>query len=256
MKKPLTFLALTIVFPTFAEAGWCHHSQKLAEEFALDGVRQIEVIAVSGDLEIAGRGGLRRVRAGGVACVQRQYEDRLDEIEIAGERVGDTLRIVAEVPFGDDGEGRIGGLDLVLDVPDNVPLRVTDTSGHLRIEDVAALELTDSSGNIRIERVAGSVHIDRDSSGDIDIRDSGEVVIDSDSSGDIDIVRSASVTIGRDSSGSIRARDVRGDVTIGRDSSGSIEVADVAGSFSVDQDTSGGIRYRGVGGAVRVPDDD
>ncbi len=256
MRKILGLLAISLLLPVAAYADWCAHSKDLAAEMSLDGVDAIEVLAVSGDLEITGSSNTRRVRATGRACTGAEGRDRIDEIAIREERVGGTLRIIADVPFIEDEDWRIGGLDLELDLPDNLPVRVTDTSGDIEIEDVYSVQLTDSSGDVTMRGVLASVHIERDSSGDLDIRDVGDVTIDVDSSGDIDVVRAGSVMIGKDSSGAIRVRDIVGDMKVGRDSSGPIEAVNVSGDFIVERDTSGGIRHRQVGGAVRIPEKD
>ena len=238
-----------------AAGDWCSHSRDLSAEMDLRGVDRIEVLAVSGDLDIRGAAGLNRVSATGRACVDRKNRDRLDEIEIREERDGSLLRIIAHVPYRDDDDWRIGGLDLTLEVPATLPMTVSDSSGDLAIGNVASLELTDSSGDIDLTDIPGGVFIARDSSGDIDMRDVGDVRIDIDSSGDIDVRRAASLMVGTDTSGSIEASDILGDVTVGTDTSGDVRVADVGGNFTVEQDTSGDIRHRRVAGTVSTPDD-
>ncbi len=257
--RALSLLSLCLIslstMPAIA-GDWCSHSRSLSADMDLRGVDRIEVLAVSGDLDISGTDGLDRVRAEGRACVDSKHRDRLDEIEIVEEREGSLLRIIAHVPFRNNGEDwRIGGLDLTLTVPDTLPMTVSDSSGDLAIGNVASLELTDSSGDIDLYDIPGDVAIARDSSGDIDMRDVGNVQIDIDSSGDIDVRRAVSLFIGTDTSGSIEARDIQGDVTVGTDTSGDVRVADVGGNFTVSQDTSGDIRHRRVAGTVSTPDD-
>ncbi len=256
MRKSLAILTFSVALAPTVQADWCERSRELAREMSLDGVQRIEVVAVSVDLIVRGKPGLSRVQASGEACVRREDADRIDEIEIVEEREGGTLRVIAEVPYIKGEDWRIGGLDLDVIVPSELPVSVTDTSGDMEVQDVYSLELTDSSGDVTIRDVATSVHIDQDSSGDLDIRDVGDLSIDADSSGDIEILRAATVNIGKDSSGGIYVRDVAGDLRIGRDSSGSIDVVNIGGNFTVERDTSGGIEYEDVLGEVRIPDDD
>ncbi len=256
MRNSLAILTFSLVLAPAAQADWCERSRELAREMSLDGIQRIEVVAVSGDLIVRGEPGLGRVKASGEACVRREDADRLEEIRIVEEREGTTLRVIAEVPYIRGEDWRIGGLDLEVVVPNDLPVSVTDTSGDAELEDLYSLELTDSSGDVTVRDIATSVHIDQDSSGDLDIRDVGDLSIDADSSGDIEILRAATVRIGKDSSGGIYVRDVAGDLLVGRDSSGSIDVANVGGNFTVERDTSGGIEYEDVLGQVRIPDDD
>lgn len=235
---------------------WCRYSKDLSADMDLRGVDRIRVQAVSGDLEIRGAATQDRVTATGRACVDKEFRDQLEEIAIIEERDGSVLRIIALVPFrNDDKEWRVGGLDLTLTVPDNLPLTVSDSSGDIEIDNVRSLELTDSSGDIQLSDIKGQILIDRDSSGDIDIRDAGDVTINIDSSGDIDVRRAASLSIGTDTSGSIEARDIERDVTVDTDSSGDVRVSDVGGNFTVERDSSGDVRHNRVAGVVRIPVD-
>lgn len=250
------FLPVAITLgPAAANAGdWCQHSRQLEAEIDLRGIDRIEVLAVSGDLSITGSTAAEGVTAKGRACVDKRYRDRLSEFRIVEERSGSTLRVIAFVPYRSESDDwRVGGLDLTLTVPHDLPLSVTDSSGDIDIQSIHSLVLSDSSGDIRLDAIKGDILIERDSSGDIDVRNSGAVNIAVDSSGDIDVRRAASLVIGKDSSGSINAKEIEGDVRIGADSSGEIVVSNVGGDFTVERDGSGGIRHRRVAGRVLVP---
>jgi DUF4097 and DUF4098 domain-containing protein YvlB len=170
-----------------------------------------------------------RVRATGTACAPTQED--LERVTLTAERVGTDIVVEAHT---DDTNGR---LDLTLEVPDTVPLEVEDSSGSLRIYDVAAVDLRDGSGGIDIDGVAGDVRV-------------------TDGSGGIDIVAvRGSVTIEDDGSGGIDIADVGGDVIIEEDGSGGIDVADVQGDFIVKRDGSGSVRHSGVAGRVDTPSD-
>ena len=194
---------------------------------------RVRVRARAGSLRIEGRPGLGEIRASGTACAGSVVD--LERVTLTARRVGTEL--VIETDTGDGwSDGRRRGLDLLVEVPDSLPLDVDDTSGGIEIYGVAAVELRDGAGSIDIDRVAGDVRV-VDGSGSIDIRAvRGTVVIEDDGSGSIDIT------------------DVGRDVIIEEDGSGGIAVAEVGGDFIVWQAGSGGVRHRGVRGRVDVPD--
>ena len=173
-----------------------------------------------------------RRRAGERALKHAQDLGGLEGLD-AVLRVNKDALVLVEV-HTDDTNGR---LDLTLEVPDTVPLEVEDSSGSLRIYNVAAVDLRDGSGGIDIDGVAGDVRV-------------------TDGSGGIDIVAvRGSVTIEDDGSGGIDIADVGGDVIIEEDGSGGIDVADGQGDFIVKRDGSGSVRHSGVAGRVDTPSD-
>jgi hypothetical protein len=256
---PTLSASALVLVSTAAAADWniswnnCDESRDLALEFDLDGVTDITVEAVAGDLDIKGVGSLSRVVAEGMACARDRYGDQIDDIQIVSERDGSTLRIIAAVPRARGKDSLIGYLDMSLQVPDNLPLAVFDSSGDVEIDNTGPLRVHDSSGDLEFERINGDINVDRDSSGDLSIEGAGNVVIEVDSSGDIEIRDALSVQIGKDSSGSIEAYDIAGDVFVGADSSGDIDVANVGGSFTVTRDGSGDIDYDSVAGNIQIP---
>ncbi len=255
LSIPLAFVLALLPAAGFAW-GSCKHETSHLNRAATDGVSTVEVYARAGELEITGSAGATELVAAGRACVSE--EPMLEETGITLRREGDRLQVLAELPdttdeTGDRWRGEYAIIDLELEVPHGVELVVVDSSGDLRIRNVAALQLTDSSGDIDVRGVDGPVLVPSDSSGDIYFADVGDLVIQIDSSGDIEIHRAASVTIANDTSGEIDIIGVDGDVTVGNDSSGRISVENVGGSFSVQNDTSGGIRHREVAGSVSLP---
>ena len=166
---------------------------------------------------------------------------------------GSTLRVVtpeANWSWGDT----YAYLDLEVRVPASLALEVQDSSGDVQVEDVAALTKRDGSGKIECCRVDRGGRI-ADSSGDIDVRNAGSVVVDDDSSGDIELSDiGGDARIERDSSGDIDLADIQGNAMVEVDSSGDIEFTRIKGSASVDRDSSGGIRAEDVGGdfVVRI----
>ncbi|MEM6640549.1 MAG: hypothetical protein AAF610_11705 [Pseudomonadota bacterium] len=255
MRKIL-ITAVTLTASQLANAwGDCDVERSLATELDLDGVAEIEIRAVAGDLTIRGARDGGPLLASGLACVPNKYADQLEDIGIDQVRDGARLTVVAVVPEARFNDSLIGTLDLSITLPDNLPLRVFDSSGPIDIRDVGPLTLRDSSGSVEIENVNGDVNIPRDSSGELRIRNAGHVRIEQDSSGALIIEDVLSVWIGKDSSGSIRARNVVGDVYVGKDSSGDIVAIDVGGNLEVLSDGSGDIVRRNVAGTVRIPRD-
>jgi DUF4097 and DUF4098 domain-containing protein YvlB len=223
----------------------CDEQADRDAEIDAAGVERVEIVALAGDLEVRGGSG-GTIRAHGRACARDA--EALDRVRLESERRGTTARIVVEIPRDIDE----ASLELRVDLPQNLPVQIVDTSGDAWISGVAALELRDSSGDADVQKVAGAVTVE-DSSGDVELTDVGDVHVASDSSGDLRISRARSVRIDMDSSGEIVVRDVAGDVSIGDDSSGGIYVSDVGGAFSVENDGTGEIDYDRVTGEVRVP---
>lgn len=273
-RKPLNLIvaAMALALAAPAVADRCAHKAQREASIDLSGAELVEVIARAGSLDIIGRDGLNEVRAKGTACASD--DALLSKTVITTRREGDSVLIIAEIPEQKGGwMGESAYLDLSVEVPSDVALKVIDSSGDLEIERVASLNLhdssggavirdvdgdiwlEDSSGSLKITNVAGHINL-TDSSGDMRLDGvEGDIVIESDSSGDIDIDGGRSVNIEQDSSGNIDVRNIHEDVTVGTDSSGSITVKDIGGDFVVGRDGSGGINYSSVAGKVDVPGD-
>jgi len=240
-----------------ASAARCKHKADRNAELELDGAGIVEIYALAGDLRVRGRDDLTSVQAKGEACVSKK--DMLAETGITMRRTGDRIQILAEMPdTSDEGNGRwedeYAIMDLEIDLPAGVGIVVHDSSGEMKVANVASAEITDSSGGIEVTDVAGPVVIPQDSSGDIFMERVGEVTIQVDSSGEIEIRDADAVTIANDTSGDIFVRNIKGSVLIGNDSSGSITARDVGGDLIVENDTSGGISYDRVVGNVSLPE--
>ncbi len=243
------FVAIVCFLASAPALAWsgCRHEAPRALTENLEGIRAVEIWALAGSLEV--RGSSRAdLSAEGRACTSD--EARLPEVRLTSRRLDDVLQIRVEMPEGDYG---YAVLDMEVELPDSLPVRVSDSSGDLEIRGVASLELTDSSGDVEISDVPGEVTVLRDSSGDMEIRRVGPVTIEVDSSGNVDVESAASVAVRTDTSGDLRFRDIRGDVAVGSDSSGDIVARGVGGRFTVEADTSGEIRTRDVVGEVRLP---
>jgi hypothetical protein len=213
-------------------------------------LREVEVKALSGSLEIHGREGSSEVRVTGVACTRRERD--LESIEIAARAEGDRVVIEAVIPQAAQRRG--ARLDLTIELPSSAAVVVDDSSGDTVIDGVAAARIDDGSGDLRLDRVPGEVAI-VDRSGDVALGEVGAVRLE-DGSGGVIIRGTAAVTVVSDGSGDLEIRDVAGDVRILDDGSGDIEVATVGGDLQVEDAGSGDVEHTGVEGRVEVPSDD
>ena len=288
MNQILSFMTLLMVSFT-AVADYCAESKVIEHKLEPGDLAELQMRALAGSLEIAASEH-DRIHLRGKACTsQPEY---LAQMDINVGREDDNLVLGTVIPYHQDSfDPAYASIDIELQVPNNLPLRVQDSSGDMWIEDVRVLSVDDSSGDIRlinttaditirdssgdvsirehagnlriydssgaidIREVQGDITIPGDSSGDIEIEDvQGLVTVESDSSGDIEIEHvSGDVLVGRDGSGGIEIGNINGRVEIMSDGSGSIDVTEIAGNFSVMNKGSGEIRHRGVQGEVNLP---
>jgi hypothetical protein len=242
--------------PTKAKAYEDYTSPRNADVNAA-GARSIRIEAEGGILKVEGRAGITQVRIRGTAVSNRR--NLLDDIKLIAERRGDEVFIKADIPDDDGYWNRRRDndqmmLDLIIEVPNSIPLDVSDGSGEAEFLNTAALEFSDGSGEIRIRGGRGDVRIS-DGSGSIIIEGVQGTVRVSDGSGSI---RARDVTgdfiVREDGSGDINVSSIGGTMRVENDGSGSIDVDRVAGDFVVDSDGSGSISFDTVKGRVRIPE--
>jgi DUF4097 and DUF4098 domain-containing protein YvlB len=276
MSKALQLLFVAVLwlagcYATFADE--CEFTAERSATLTVAGAKRIEITARAGDLTITGQAGAKDVSARGKACASHQ--NLLDLIQIQVRLVDDVLHVDTLMPDinADDAPKHANAtLDLILNLPDNLPVTLLDSSGDTEIRAIAALNATDSSGDLRISQVAGDLEV-RDSSGDLRIektggnvklRDSsgdvwvkdvrGDVLVEADGSGELSLERvGRNVTVDSDGSGDIRIEDVQGDARINSDGSGDIDVHDITGSFTLGGKGSGDVRVAEVKGKVSIP---
>lgn len=220
-------LGATAMIPTDLAA---QDNCKFREEIEL-GARageSLRVDAGAGKLVIRGSRETGEIHI--VATLCASDEDRLAALDVTldgGRLDTDYPRRGAGGWFGGNRYARI---DLVVEVPAGMDLRVDDSSGSVEITGVGEVEIDDGSGSMQLRGVA-SVVID-DGSGNLRIEDvAGSVTVD-------------------DGSGSLRIENVAGNVTI-EDGAGSLRISTVGGDVSV-SDGSGSIEITSVGGTVRI----
>jgi hypothetical protein len=251
-----------------SRADACKYSAKREATIDVQAAKRVAISARAGSLSIEGVPNAARVEASGLACAST--EKFLEQVLIETRREGDVLHVDVRIPDLDSQSGsgtesrddddewwkhhedRYASLDIRITVPEKLPVTAIDSSGDARVRRVASLEMTDSSGELRIEDVAGDVAV-RDSSGELTLRKIGGNVELNDSSGDVLIDRvGKNVKVEVDSSGDLEIGDVKGSVQIEQDSSGDIRVGDVTGGVSIGSDGSGGVDVHHVGGAFSL----
>ena len=248
----------------------CRFEAPRGLDLDLTGVRSIRLVTQAGAVSVTGSADADTLTARGRACASSRA--LLDDVRLSSSRDGDVLVVRTEIP-------RAGflfsnaHLDLVVTLPDTLPVEIEDGSGEVVVGEVASLRLTDGSGDVRVDgvagdlvlvdgsgdvevhRVGGRLEVVRDGSGDLRLLGvAGSVDVLDDGSGDIEIRDvSGSVRVADDGSGSIRIEDVRGDVRIDADGSGDVDVHRVSGDFVFLRDGSGSVRITDVAGTVQVP---
>ncbi len=230
--------------------GDCRFSQQRSASLDTAGATSLEVIGRAGDLVLRPTSGTV-VKGQGRACASS--EAYLAQTQIHARREGSSIRLYVQTPDTMQGVGDLyAWLDLAVDVPANLPVRITDTSGDLTASGLFIAQITDSSGDMRLRDLKGDIDIN-DSSGDIRVENSAGRVRISDSSGDVLVRGARDVEIPSDSSGEIVIQKVSGSVRIDQDSSGDIRIVDVGKDVTVVADSSGDVNVTGVQGTVRVP---
>lgn len=255
-----------------AHAEDCKFTADRSGKISVAGAKRIEIRAGAGDLRVTGHKGANEISATGKACASTQ--ELLDQVQLKVTRDGDVIHVDVQMP--DLSAIKIGNtyatLDVVADLPDNVPLfavdssgdasfqhvataDISDSSGDLTIDDVTGdLKVRDSSGDLEIERVTGNLQLE-DSSGDIEVDDiRGDVTVYADSSGSMTIEHiGKGVHVIQDSSGDIDIVDVKSDVVIDSDSSGEVDVRKVGGNFTLSHKGSGDIKTADIAGTISLP---
>ena len=254
MRK-LIMVVLSLAATNAWAWGGCTFEQELDQVLDVSSSSSLTVKALAGGLEITGRDDVDSARISGSMCASKEQWLAEMSVELVA---GDAAAITVQIPdvagkafWGND----YAYVDLVLEVPSDLPVQVFDSSGDMQLDNLMDANVRDSSGHIKLLNMRGDLQL-KDSSGDIEIeRLDGDLEIISDSSGDVEASGiTGSVVVRADSSGDLDFADVDGDVLVERDSSGDITVNEVGGSFSVKRDGSGEIRAIAVKGQVAVPD--
>lgn len=214
---------------------------------------RVTVIARAGTLRIEGRSGAGEVTVRGTA--RASSRGALDDVRLIAEERGGTIYIEAAIPEHHDwNDNDEQSLDLVIELPRDLPLDVEDGSGDLEVRNVGPLELSDGSGEATIEHVGGNLRV-KDGSGELHILDvKGDVEV-TDGSGELEIRDiDGGVEIAQKGSGTLRITSVAKSVRVRAKGSGSVDVSHVGGDFIVDERATGNVEYSDVKGRVDVPE--
>ena len=263
MVYPIRFWAVLLIcllayqFSTSVSANWCKYEKNIDMTLDLSATDLLAISAVAGDLNVTGVSGSDEAVIKGKVCASK--ESWLEDASI-NTQAGQHAEINVDLPDVGSGWSFTGNsyisMDLDIEVPQDLALKVRDSSGDMLLKNTGALSVQDSSGDIEIAAARGPVSI-QDSSGDVDIdKVDGDLTIESDSSGDVYASGiNGNVLVENDSSGDLRFTDISQDVVVERDSSGDIRATDVGGDFRVLKDGSGSIHSSNVTGEVSVPED-
>ncbi len=247
MQPTLVVQVAALALAARAAVADCPHAAQRRAALDAAGATRAEIVARAGGLRVTGRAGATRLEVDGRACAPTA--EGLAAIQLRAVRAGTLLRVEAQVPEDTPG----AALELVIGVPEGLPLQVTDGSGALEIRSVGALELDDASGELIVEDVRGDVRLRDDSGAATLARITGDVRVE-DGSGDLDVSDvSGSVDVVQDGSGDVRVARVGGSVHVGQDGSGAIDARDVGGDLRIEHDESGAVRHSGVRGRVSLP---
>ena len=247
-------LILVLLMGAQAACAWdldCRFEAQRAVSIDSAGATRLEVVGRAGDLELRPATAGTAITGHGRACASS--EALLEQTQIRTRREGDVIQVFVQTPDSMHGLGlSYASLDLTVDVPESLPVSVTDTSGDLTASDLAITHVTDSSGDIALRGIRGDLEIN-DSSGDIRVENSAGLVRINDSSGEIFVRGARDVEIPSDSSGEIILEQISGSVRVDQDSSGDIRIAGVGKDVTVLADSSGDVRVSAVKGTVRLP---
>jgi len=268
-------LRIFLVGVVFLSACFAFSYQE-AKELSLpaEGIKKLEIRCGAGFLEVVGREDLEEIQVTAEIVVKGASEEKAKKFirkraKLSLEKIGEKAVLVSlfRQPQPIFFSFREKLINLTVNVPENITLRIDDGSGLIRIENIAGnvdlddgsgsikivniageLDIEDGSGDIRVDKIEGNMEID-DGSGEMEAKNiAGDVRID-DGSGSIDmkgILGSVSIV---DGSGSIYLEDVQGDVEVS-DGSGSINIDGVERDVTIKRDGSGSVNIRNVKGKV------
>jgi DUF4097 and DUF4098 domain-containing protein YvlB len=223
----------------------------------LAGVRGVRIQVNSFDLHVSGRADARKLDIHGRACASDRA--MLDGLTVDQRREGDQL--VLELGGGRRTGFRLFGggytsLDVTVQLPAGLPLKVDVGSGDADVNGVSQLDSHVGSGDLHVRNVAGRF-VTGVGSGDVEANDVGSLEVGSVGSGDLSVTGiGGDARVGSIGSGDVRLRDVRGSVHVDTLGSGDLDVDGVGGDLSLGAKGSGDVSHRGVKGRVDVPRDD
>ncbi|NIM89981.1 MAG: DUF4097 family beta strand repeat protein [Candidatus Aminicenantes bacterium] len=245
-------LRILLVGVVFLSATFSFSYQEVKElNLTAAGIKALEIKCGAGSLEVVGREGLGEIQVTAEIVVKGASEKKAERfvqerMKLSLEKIGGKAVLVSKFkqPQPVLFSFKEKAINLTVNVPKKMPLRIDDGSGWLKVGHIEGnIVIDDGSGSVKIEDIIGKVEID-DGSGSIQAEKiEGDMEID-DGSGEVEMKNVAGDVWIDDGSGNIEVRSILGSVSI-VDGSGSIYVEDVQGDVEV-SDGSGSINVNGV----------
>ena len=221
---------------SLAHSAWQNHEE--VRELRLDtgGISELDIDSGAGSLHVRGVPGSGSVHVtatvvipGADAAKATALAEKYLKLDLV--RDGDSARLTAKFAYRPDTFTESPRINLDVNLPQGLILRINDGSGEIDVQDMgAAVVVDDGSGAITLRKITGPVKVD-DGSGAIRIEDIEH---------DVHVV---------DGSGAINIRRVKGSVTID-DGSGSIDVHDVAEDLVILDDGTGSLNFSQILGKL------
>jgi hypothetical protein len=234
------------VGPSVAAEDLKHEQRKL--QLSAADLTELRAETEAGDLKIVGVKQLTQIEVTADLYVR---EDRPFTVSLEKQGSAAVLKAAGGHCIGIC-TGSFSYADLVVRVPAELALTLSDGSGDISIEGLSSdLVIEDGSGNLTVQ--GGNNLVLEDGSGDISLSQlNGNLTVD-DSSGNLLIERIAGTVLVNDSSGDIDIRQVTGMVSVS-DSSGDIKVQQTGG-FTLLDDGSGELKMDQINGPVSLNND-
>ncbi|MCK4260117.1 MAG: DUF4097 family beta strand repeat protein [Halanaerobiales bacterium] len=239
MRKFLVCFVFILVFTM----GVLAYEETRLLELVLDNTSTLRVKCEAGDLSIEGVDGLEQIEVIAEIYISKSKDkaEKIIDRDLELSLVKEGKHAVLSCGFDNNnvsswlsfffGNSYKGSVDLIIRVPNDILLDITDGSGNIIIKNSKAkVEINDGSGDIEILDCFNDLEI-VDGSGDLIIKNiRGNVQID-DGSGDIEIYDINGYVTVKDGSGSIDIDTVEKDVKIIYAGSGGIEFSNIKGQI-------------------------
>lgn len=228
----------TLIFAAFfVTASLAFSAQEIKPlSLAAQGIDKLEIECGAGFLKVRGVEGLNSIEvkaeiyAKGIAD-QKMKEFLKDYVKLSLEKKGSSAVLVSRIDNRPFPFFRNAWIDLTVNVPKKMNMRIDDGSGSIDVESIIGnLTIDDGSGGIRVGNIQGDLEID-DGSGEIEISDIAGNVTIHDGSGGIDVI------------------NVGGSLTVS-DGSGGIDIDRVEKDLILKETGSGGVHYTNIKGRV------
>jgi hypothetical protein len=250
MMKYMPVLIL-ILIPIFGFAGTMKEIRNI--DLSIQGIDVLVVNCGAGSLDLKGFEGRDKIRVTAEIEVENGHKEDLQKfieshVRLNLEKENNKALLISDIPefSRDEIAGRI---NLMIEVPLEIDVNITDGSGAIRIQNlVGNVSIDDDSGKIQVENISGKVIVN-DASGKIDIEDIRGSVRVRDGSGPIQIDHVSGDVYVRDGSGDMTILHVDGNVTVS-DDSGDIDISDVSKAVFISAAGSGELNIERVRGKI------